>query len=174
MKNLIKIGCVLLIASCLLHTAFAQTKIDKKAARIAEINDLVNSRNYIFKANYVNPSRGGGKALTSDYDLVVAKDSIIAFLPYFGRAYLADYGSTDGGIKFTWTHFDYKATSGKKGNHEILIIPQNRNISNPKDVQSLRLSISQDGYASLQIINSNRDPIIFDGTIEKRRKLKND
>lgn len=174
MKNSIKIGYALLIALCLLHTAFAQTKPNKKAARIVEVNDIVTARNYVFKANYVNPSRGGGRALTSDYDLIVAKDSIIAFLPYFGRAYLADYGSTDEGIKFTWTHFDYKATSGKKGNREILIIPQNKNISNPKDVQSLRLSISEDGYASLQIINSNRDPIIFDGTIEKRRKLKND
>jgi len=164
MKNLIKIFCVLLISPCCFYAAMGQSK---------KTPLLVNDQNYVFVANYINPSRGGGKALTNAYDVTVSKDSIVTYLPYYGRAYLADYGSTDEGIKFTWTHFDYKITSvDKKGNFEILITPKNKSIGDTKAVQSMRLYISSDGYASLQITNVNRDPVSFNGTIEERIKPK--
>jgi hypothetical protein len=172
MKSFIKISGVLLISLCCLQTAIAQTKNDKKTAKVAAISKMLNERDYIFKANFVNPQRGAGHALTSDYDLSVSKDSIIAYLPYFGRAYMADYGSTDGGIKFTWTHFDYKVTNSKNGGRDILIIPKDKNISDAKAVQSVRLNVSSDGYASLQVISVNRDPISFDGVVEEKRKPK--
>ena len=91
----------MLIGICCFNTAGAQTKTDKKAARIEKMTQLINSRNYIFIADNVSPARGGGRSLTCEYYLTVAKDSVIAFLPYFGRAYLADYSGYDGGIKFT-------------------------------------------------------------------------
>ena len=172
MKSIVKISGVLLISLCTLQFAGAQTKNDKKAAKAAAMTKLINDRNYVFKANYVNPQRGGGRALTSDYDLVVSKDTITAYLPYFGRAYMADYGSTDGGIKFTWTKFEYKATQNKNGVQDILIIPKEKNINDAKAVQSIRLSLSSSGYGSLQVLSMNRDPISFDGTIEERRKPK--
>src|ERR1700679_3931736 len=151
MKNLIKLFCALLISSCCFYTTKAQSK---------KTPQLVNDQNYVFVANYINPARGGGKALTDAYDLSVSKDSIITYLPYYGRAYLADYSSYDDGIKFTWTHFNYKITSvDKKGNFEILITPKDKNLGDAKAVQSMRLYISSDGYASLQIINFNRDPV---------------
>jgi hypothetical protein len=171
MKNLIKISCAMLITAFCLNTLYAQTKADKKSIKAAEITKMINTQNYIFVANYVNPSRGGGRALTSDYDLSVSKDSVIAYLPYFGRAYMADYGSTDGGIKFTWTHFDYTVTNKNK-NWDILISPKNKNIGDPKGVQNIRLDISSDGYASLQVISENRDPISFNGNIQERVKPK--
>ncbi|HEY0246614.1 MAG TPA: DUF4251 domain-containing protein [Mucilaginibacter sp.] len=172
MKNLIKISFVMLITAFCLNTSNAQTKQDKKAIKAAEITRLVNLQNYVFVANYVSPSRGGGRALTSEYDMSVSKDSIVAFLPYFGRAYMADYGSNDGGIKFTLTHFDYKVTNNKKNNWDIIITPKNKNMSDPKAVRTLRLSISSDGYASLQVLSENRDPISFNGYIEQKSKPK--
>jgi hypothetical protein len=128
---------------------------------------MVDDVNYIFEANYANPMRGGGRSLTSEYDLKVSKDTIIAYLPYFGRAYIAPTNPTEGGIKFTWTKFDYSVKQTKNGSWEILIKPKEKNISNASDVQNLRLSISTSGYASLQVISSNRDPISFNGTIEE-------
>jgi Domain of unknown function (DUF4251) len=172
MKNLIKIFCVLLIGSMGFNTATAQTRADKKAAKAASITKLIEDKNYVFVADYVSPTRGAGHALTSEYDLTIAKDSVIAYLPYFGRAYLADYGSTDEGIKFSWTKFDYKVTPDKKGDFEILITPVEKNIGDAKAVQSIRLRISPDGYASLQVTSFNREPISFNGSIESRVKPK--
>jgi hypothetical protein len=150
------------------------TRKDKKAARVSEIKSIVEAQNYVFKANYVNPTRGVGRALTSDYDVIVAKDTITAFLPYFGRAYTAPYNPTEGGIKFTNTHFTYDSKEGKNGGWTIVIKPtgKDKNISDWRDVQAMRLTISTDGYASLQVTSSNREPISFNGTIEKREVRK--
>jgi hypothetical protein len=161
-KKSFKIICTLIIGLLSLYSVSAQ---DKKAALMA----AVNNRNFIFIANYVSPARGGGHALTSDYDVTLTKDSVITYLPYFGRAYMANYGSLDDGIKLTTTKFSYTQTTNKKGNVEILITPKEQNLTDALAVKSMRLNISPDGYASLQVISFNRDPIIFNGNIEERK-----
>src|SRR5689334_12028310 len=66
--------------------------------------DNLRSGHAIFKAQSVFPSSGGIINLTSEYDLKLSRDSIIAYLPYYGRAYTATPGE-DGGIHFTSTKF---------------------------------------------------------------------
>jgi hypothetical protein len=173
MKSLNKISLALAIILISVGLANAQsTRKERKAAHVAEIKNIVEAQNYVFKANYVSPVRGISRALTSDYDLTVSKDTVTAFLPYFGRAYTAPYNPTEGGIKFTNTHFSYNSKAGKKDGWTVIIKPtgKDKNISDWRDVQTLTLSISSEGYASLQVISSNRDPISFNGTIEKRGK----
>ncbi|MGZ3757701.1 MAG: DUF4251 domain-containing protein [Mucilaginibacter sp.] len=175
MKALIKIICALLIVGGVAQGAHAQaTKADKKAARIAEIVMLINTKNFVFMATYANPTRGmQSRALTTEYDLTLSGDTLTAYLPYFGRAYLADYNSaTEGGIKFTTTEFDYKVTKGKKGNFSIMITPLKSSLSDPRAVKTMRLDVTPDGYASLQVISLNRDPISFEGEIRKKEKPK--
>ena len=41
--------------------------------------------------------------LSPYYYLKVSKDTVVAYLPYFGRAYTAPADPTEGGIKFTST-----------------------------------------------------------------------
>lgn len=163
--------CAILLAG--LNIVYAQNiKQDKKAAKIEAIKTMVNNANYIFRANYVNPQRGGNKALTSDYDLKVTKDTITAFLPYYGRAYVAPINPSEGGIKFTSTNFIYTTKNNKAGSWDILIKPKLNSNNDLKDVQQLRLNISSGGYASLSVISTNREPISFNGYIEEI-KVKN-
>ncbi|HMG08469.1 MAG TPA: DUF4251 domain-containing protein, partial [Mucilaginibacter sp.] len=82
MKSLKKISILFALAFISLNVAYAQTtRKDKKAAHVTEIKNMVEAQNYVFNANYVIPSRGASMSLTSTYDLVVSKDTIIAFLP---------------------------------------------------------------------------------------------
>jgi hypothetical protein len=163
MKTLKIILIFLLIAGAGFNTANAQsTSKDKKAAKEAAIKKSVEAKRYTFLANYVLPQRGGGKQLTSEYDLRVTPDSVISFLPYFGRAYFdVPYGGGDGGIKFTSTKFSYEVKEKKKGGWEITIIP-----SDVKNLSRLLLYISPDGYASLSVNSVNRDFITFDGYLK--------
>jgi len=168
MKTLMKLFLVFAVVVCGLHIAKAQnSKKGRHAAQAASIKKMIDEMHYVFEANYVNPSRGEGRTLTSEYDLTVTKDKITAYLPYFGRGYVSPSDLRGGGIDFTITNFDYIVTEGKKGGWDVLIKPKDKNISDLKDVQSLRLSISTDGYAFLQVISTNRDPISFNGTIEE-------
>ncbi|BAU54483.1 DUF4251 domain-containing protein [Mucilaginibacter gotjawali] len=164
MKRLLNILVLLAIVSGSFNLSFGQNP--KKAARQAAIKNMVDSIRFYFNAEYALPQRGGMKNLTSIYDVKITKDSINAFLPYYGQAYMApDPGTTEGGIKFISTNFSYKVNPGKKGGWEIIIKPKDHDISNWRDVQQMILNISPDGYATLSVISTNRDPISFQGNI---------
>lgn len=162
MKILKNLCILLLIVGAGSSTTFAQsTKKDKKAEKEATIKKNVDGQNYTFTANYVLPQRGGGKQLTETYyDLKVSKDSIIAFLPYFGRAYFDVPYNGDMGMKFTSTKFNYVAKAKKKG-WEITIKP-----TDVKNIDGLMLYVSPDGYASLSITSVNRDFISYNGYLK--------
>jgi len=166
MKTLIKylLACTVIFAG--LNASAQSSRSERQAAKAADIKRMVENVSYVFKANFVNPQRGGGHMLTSDYDLAVSKDTLNVFLPYFGRAYVAPVDPTQGGIQFKTTRFDYKAKTNKKGGWDVVITPKDRNSNDMRDVQTFRLSITSSGYATLNVTSTNRDPISFDGYIQ--------
>jgi hypothetical protein len=88
-------------------------------------------------------------------------------VPYFGRAYTAPMDPTKGGIQFTSTKFEYKETKRKKGGWEILIKPKDT-----QDVSQMVLTVSETGFASLQVISNNRQPISFSGYVDEKKSKK--
>lgn len=167
MKNLIKILGIFLISVCCLSVQAQNTRADKKAAEKARMKNLVESQNYVFIANYIMPVYGGGFGTSSYYDMKVGKDTISTFLPYFGTARMSNYGSIDNGINFTSTKFTYKLTP-KKNMWEVIIVPLDHNRANSAlGVRNMVLSISEEGYATLQVNNLNRDNISFNGRIQE-------
>ncbi len=175
MKLLLKLTLAFILFACSINIIYAQNaKADRKAAKKERIKQLIESQNFVLEANYVEPQRGASRALTSQYDLTVTKDTVIAFLPYFGRAYVApqDLYPTDGGVKFTWTDYNYVVKQKKNGSWEISIRPKTTHINRMDDVQQVILRVGSEGYSSLQISSTNRDQISFDGTIEEIIKKK--
>jgi hypothetical protein len=168
MKRLIRLFAVAIAVTAIVNVANAQnSRQERKAAEVAAIKNMVNNNSFYFIANFAVPMTGGNKQLTSIYDLKVTKDSIIAFLPYYGVAHISPSPAdvADGGIKFTSTNFSFIQKEKKKGGWEITIKPKDHNITDWRDVQQLTLDISKDGYASLAVLSSNRDPISFEGNI---------
>lgn len=125
--------------------------------------EFIDSPNFVFIPQFVFPLRGGSRRLTSYYDLQVTKDSIISYLPYFGRAYTAPLNSSDIGFDFSSTNFQYKASPGKKGGWNILIRPANK-----ENVQEMALDVFDNSSATLRINGVNRDPISFQGYVTSR------
>jgi hypothetical protein len=166
MKTIVKIAGMLLLLCAISFGSMAQTtKKDRQAKKVADVKEMIENNNYVFHAEFANPMRGGNINLTSEYDLRVGKDTLVAYLPYFGRAYQAPMDPTDGGIHFTSTRFTYTKQQNKKGGWDIYVKP-----SDAKGVEKMFLSISEDGYASLQVTSSQRDPISFQGYIEKKKQ----
>lgn len=135
----------------------------KDSAKTAAVKSLVESRNYMFRAVTAVPLRGIARNLTSEYDLTISPASIVCDLPYFGRAYTADFGAgaNKSPMSFTTKNYDYTVTPQKKGGWDVTIKPKDLN----GDVRQMILSIGQDGYASLQVFSSNRDAISYNGSI---------
>jgi hypothetical protein len=96
----------------------------------------------------------------NEYDLRIFGDSLISYLPYFGRAYTAPLPGERGGYNFTSSTFDYLIKDKRKGGWEITI--------KPKDVTDFReffLVISENGYGTLRAMSNNRQPISYYGYI---------
>jgi hypothetical protein len=126
-----------------------------------DVRNMVDSSQFIFVAERVTPLRGSTRYLTSTYDVIVKKDSLDCALPYFGRAYQAPIDPSKGGIQFTSTNFSYKQNSGNKG-WQVIITPNDNS-----DVQQLMFTIFSNGTATLNVVNTHRDPISFYGHLER-------
>lgn len=136
-------------------TAGAQSP-DKTAA----VKALVESEKYMFGPTTVLPMRGRARQLTAEFEMTVTPTKIVSYLPYYGRAY-APVDPTKGGMDFTSKNFDYTLTPGKKGGWEVKIKPKDIQ----EDIQQLYLSITRDGYATLQVTSTNRDAISYNGSV---------
>lgn len=145
---------------------------------------IIGAQNYIFVATQafplnsadINkimnkmPGYAGGGTINlsgSNYDLKVTKDSVTAYLPYYGRSYTPRMGGVnDGGIKFNAKKFTYKNTSRKKGGWNIEINPKDLK-NNQNDTYALNLQVTETGYGTLTINSNNQQTITFNGYISE-------
>jgi hypothetical protein len=128
------------------------------------IQRMIEERKFVFVANTAVPLRGIIQQLNYPYDLRLSGDSVIAELPYFGRAFVAPMDPTAGGIRFISTNNEYTVQQRKKGGWDISVKPSGRT-----DVRQMNLTVFVNGQANLRITNNNRDPITFHGYIIEKR-----
>lgn len=161
----------------LIISVFAGCSSQKMASQSNEdFVALIKSQDFTFVARNVIPTEDSRYSprlmfpngsnlyqLTSRYDLRVTPDSVIAYLPFFGRAYTAPLNPNEGGIKFTSTKFSYNI-SKRKQVYDIKINP-----NDTREAQTLFLTVSSSGFASLTVSSYNRTPITYNGEIEANR-----
>lgn len=137
----------------------------QQQAKVDEYTRKIESPDFVFIPSNVQPMGGRSINLDPSYYLKVTKDTVEAYLPYFGRAYTAPTNPTDIGIKFVSTDFDYNSEIKKNGTYEIRIEPLNLA---KRELQGivLYLNISNSGYGSLSIQSTNRQNISYYGTID--------
>ena len=142
----------------------AQSAAEKEAAAL-KVRDGVENMDFVFKARYAYPTGYKSLYLSPYYDVKVNKDTVVAYLPYYGRAYSAPMDPREGGIKFTSTDFDYKLEPGKKAGNWKLDIRIN---DTPRDV-NMFFDIWEGGTSRLTVSDSNRQTISFSGDIETKQ-----
>jgi len=128
----------------------------------AGVQLAVQSKNFIFKAESVTPQRGSTRHLTPEYEIVIKPDTIISYLPYFGRSYSAPIDPSEGGIKFTSSDFEYTIGKKKKKSWEITI-----KLKDVSDVQNMYFSIFENGSATVRVVSNKRESISFNGTVQE-------
>jgi hypothetical protein len=119
----------------------------------------------IFVPQTVYPLGMAVRQATSGFELRISKDTINSYLPYFGRAYNADYGSREVGAQFTSSNFSYTENTNKKGERNIVIRPKDN-----KDIQEVRITIYDDGYAYVQLSFNQRQSIGYRGQIIEQKE----
>lgn len=157
------------------YKAMAQT--DK-----ATTASIVPAKTYTFVARSATPlnvqdisnimgripggQQGGSINLTEGYyELKVTPDSIVAFLPYYGRAFNPSLNPNDSGVRFTSKKFEYKSVKGKKHGWNININTQDVN-----ENYRITLNIGDDGYATLSLNSNNKQSISYNGYLKENDK----
>ena len=134
------------------------------AASSEEVVKAINDDHWVFTANRAMPQRGKTQMLTGGYEVECKGDTLISYLPYFGRAYSASYGSTTSALDFKSTNFGYTKQKDSKGAWNVTIKP-----ADYKEVQSMFFTVYENGSAQLNVQCTNREPISFSGTVAKKK-----
>ena len=150
-----KFTFLLLFLACV---AFANAQ--SKDTSALQMSERINARKFVFKAQTATPQTGGLVQLNYQYDLKLSGDSLVSYLPYYGRAFVAPINPQDGGLEFTTTDFTYESKKAGDDKWEINIATKAL-----RDNYKLFFTIYTNGQAQLQVTSNNRQPIRFDGEV---------
>lgn len=142
-----------------------QIKEEQKLEKQKQVEQIVNSMEFLFIAESVQPQGARNIILNNDSDTVLyTKNQIVSSLPYFGRAFSGSGYGGDGGMNFEGEPKDYKLKKGKKA----YII--NSSVKGKNDNYDLTLTIYFGGSAQLMITCANRSSISYAGRITTIKK----
>jgi len=163
--------CILLMLMCInpcynQETSKKEKRLKAKIEKVHYIDSLMNSKTFVFMADRALPQGWKSVDLTTNYNFLKFDPELSeSYMPFFGRAYSADYGG-DGGIKFKVKPSEYKISESKNGKGYDVTAT----VSDTKDIYKLTLFVSPEGSATLNV-NSNRlSSISYQGEIRKCEK----
>jgi hypothetical protein len=136
-----------------------EMKAEKAAQQKELIKKIIESKSYKFIAEQAVPSRGRSISITR-YNVEFKGDTVISYLPYYGRAYTANIGSSSSPYDFTAVAEDYTESETKKGYKVEFRIRQGA------ESISYNFEIFPGGSATLIVTSSSRQPITYYGRIE--------
>lgn len=125
-----------------------------------EIAQAISTDNWLFIADRALPQRGRSRNLTGQYEVHCSKDTIVSYLPYFGRAYSAPVLETTSPLDFKTTDFSISKEQNDKGRWSITIRPKDY-----REVQSFDFILFNNGSAQLNVQLTNRSSISFNGFV---------
>lgn len=163
-KNLRFIALLILLSGAV--GLSAQSKKEKKEQMKLVVKELLASEKYKIHANTAFPMRGRSIPLSSPYALEVRNDSVISYLPYYGRAYSIPYGGGEG-LVFKAPLKDYKTEKDKKGNTRIQFSARTL-----EDKYDFSVSVFDNGAASIDVMMQNRQSISFSGELDTETAKK--
>jgi len=155
----LKISLLILFLAIIATTAFTQEKTKKQK----QIEELVNSKTFVFNATKAFPKDMKPVYLTSSY-IKFSPDRIESHLPYYDMAYNGVRYGSEAGMKFEEKPEEFTVTKGKK-NYSIYAVVKRTN-----ETYNLSLSVSFNGTSSLSVTSNNQSFISYSGDIKAPEK----
>lgn len=162
-----KIIVLVLLTLSMLAAHSQEKKLSRKEKKAQQIEQqiqqtlqLVTTRNWQFNASQMLPSAGINRVLTSPYHVIVENELLKSYLPFYGRAYTAEYGTTGSPMTFEANMEDYTMEQNKKGGYTIKFSAKNKN-----DYLKFTFKISATGSAILGVNSTNRQHISYHGDL---------
>ena len=141
-----------------------ERRAEKQEERMEKVKNLLESREYLFNATHAMPMGGGSIYLNYSYDVEIKNDTVTSYLPFYGEAYRLEYGGRDAAFDFTEPAEEYTFEKEKNG-YKVEF-----DINKGMDRLNYNFHISELGYATLNVISTNRQAISYYGRIEAIEK----
>lgn len=177
MRNYLKIIASLTVI-IFFQSCSAQGKTDSK-----NVEALINTDEFTFHAdrafpmnqdvvNIANsmPNAAGQRIFDlsgEGYSIEIKKDVLDVVLPYFGRTFTSNYGTSDNSYRFISKDYTLTKSQGKKGKWVYKIKP-----NDVKNVSDIYIEVFKNGKASTSIRSNDRQPITYDGYVSKNEQKK--
>jgi hypothetical protein len=127
------------------------------------VKNMIESQSFVFIPRYVNAVGVRNRDVSYGFQISISKDTIVSYLPYFGRGYVAPISPSDVDFDFTSTKFAHVTTPAKKG-WNISIRPKDQRF-----LTELYFRIFDNANASLTITSNDRSVISYNGYITERK-----
>ena len=136
---------------------------EEKAAQMAELSanvtNALNNRDYKIAIDRMYPMRGSSRHVSFGYSVEVRNDTLISYLPYFGRAYNVPYGGGKG-LNFTAPISSYQEFMKRNGQRHIEI-----GVTNDEDTYFYTIEVFNNGSSSIDVQARQRERISYSGDI---------
>ena len=151
-RTFLFVACITLCGCATTAERTAQQAETSKKVTLA-----LDERHYKIGIDNMSPMRGPSRTVSFGYSVEVRNDSLISYLPYFGRAYTATYGGGNA-MDFSAPIKTYQETKGKKGQRKIEIV-----LTTSEDNFQYTIEVFDNGSASIDVQPRNRDRISYSG-----------
>lgn len=129
----------------------------RKEQLAREVNEAIANRHLAVDVSTAQPNRGRVIHLTTLYSLEVKGDTLVSYLPYYGRAYSVPYGGGKG-LNFEAIITGWRHTQPKAGEHIIQM-----EVPNEEDTYYYLVTLYESGKAFIDVSCRNREHISFTG-----------
>lgn len=157
MKNWI---IFIVLAAALAGCATTAERMEREARTAVQVSEALASRHYTINVLMMYPQRGRAVNLTTNYSVEVKGDSLISYLPYFGRAYNVPYGGGKG-LNFIAPITGYQTETDRKGITRVVLTSENE-----EDHYRYILEVSSSGDSYIQVQSRQRDFIRYSGRMD--------
>lgn len=140
--------------------ATSEERAARAAEQAAKVKSALTERNYKISVDRMYPMRGSSKTVSYGYSVEVRNDSLISYLPYFGRAYSVPYGGGKG-LNFSERIGSYEEALLKNGKHHIEI-----GVTNEEDTYLYTIDVFDNGSSTIAVQSRQRESISYSGKIE--------
>lgn len=147
---------VILWSSC----ATSEEKAAQMAELSANVTNALNNRDYKIAVDRMYPMRGSSRHVSYGYSVEVRNDTLISYLPYFGRAYNVPYGGGKG-LNFSAPIGSYQEFMKGNGQRHIEI-----GVTNDEDTYFYTIEVFDNGSSSVEVRARQRERISYSGTID--------
>jgi Domain of unknown function (DUF4251) len=164
------LACLMLIT---MTSAYSQEKSKKelkeeeKLQKQQQIETLINSKDFVFKARYALPMGAKQVDLTTNPNYVKFNPDLMdGYMPFFGTASSGIGFGSDNTIKFKDKPESFNIVKNKK-NFQV-----DAKVKGENDIYRVSLSVSFEGSSSMSIISNNRSTISYQGAIFPSETIK--